>query len=203
MLLINQPAQHLLQTSSNHPQGSPVNILQSSAEGGPFIEAKGELSQANFPKESATGAPPKSPKSVARCITPENRVRFKEQLVDRVWLRPYTEEEDIGKLFYSSDETQAFRQDYKLERRLLAVAAAEDDDKSIHRVTVNNNSKSVGCGVLTRKRPIAMVVVKHNDTLEAFHEEPFYQPAQKYHQFSNENHSFDNDSFWNGSLTWC
>lgn len=82
-----------------------------------------------------------------------------------------------------------FRQDYRLERKLLAEL---DVDPSSHQEELSGlfatNDPTVG------RHDISRVVVLHNDKIETFG-----NPEQS---ISNPDDFFDNDSFWSGSITW-
>jgi hypothetical protein len=99
--------------------------------------------------------------------------------VSEVWTRPYTKIEDVSHLFYSSDETAAFRQEYRLERKLLA-AASEQSESLVQRPLAKRSKLS-----------ISLVVVKNDDVVETYRADD-----------SSSSFKFDNNSFWNGSMTW-
>jgi hypothetical protein len=132
----------------------------------------------------------------------ERRVTFADPLVTEVWTRPWTPVEDREKLFYSIEETQRFRHEYRLERKLCAdfdVGAdrlAVDDEQSLKLLSFSSatsNKASRHC--------ISRVVVLHNDKFETFfHPEAIGVPSQK--DTSTADDFFDNDSFWSGSITW-
>lgn len=133
--------------------------------------------------------PPPSPPS-------RRRVRFASSPVSCVWTRPYTRVQDVPTLFYSSEETTAFRQEYRMERKLLAAAAAQAEEGNLQQTSIVQQPLAK-----RSKRSISMVVVMHNDTLETFTAD-----AGKSYEGeplgSNSDVSFDNDSFWSGSITW-
>merc|ERR1712032_191682 len=128
-------------------------------------------------------------------------VSFAPQLVTDVWTRPRTLPEDISTTFYSPQETQKFREEYRLEREAEAYANS-----------LRNRFTSSGNNI--KRRPISCVIIQDNDESEIF----FNQDNQSQHQLtrsivgsSNNNDGqlsslsedfFDNDSFWSGELTW-
>jgi len=122
--------------------------------------------------EPAAAADPNPNKS-------RRRVCFNKDLVSEVWTRPYTKAEDVSDLFYSNDETTTFRQEYRMERKLLAVAT-EQSETIVQRPLAKRS-----------KRSISMVVVKSNDVVETYRADD-----------SCSTFSFDNNSFWNGAITW-
>ncbi|KAI2510634.1 hypothetical protein MHU86_3745 [Fragilaria crotonensis] len=105
-------------------------------------------------------------------------------IVDRLYPK-----DGLGRYFYSCEDTQRFRQDYRLERKLLAEL---DVDPSSHQEELSGlfatNDPAVG------RHDISRVVVLHNDKIETFG-----NPEQS---ISNPDDFFDNDSFWSGSITW-
>lgn len=97
--------------------------------------------------------------------------------------------ESLSQHFYSYEETQRFRQDYRLERKLLAEL---DVDSTTHDDELSDlfaSSKEQG------KHQISRVVVLHNDKIETFCDPKQRTPV-------NVDDFFDNDSFWSGSITW-
>lgn len=115
-----------------------------------------------------------------------HRVRFADTLVSDVRCRPYTPVEDVSALFYSSEETTAFRMEYRLERKLLA---ASSPNEVLQRPLAKKS-----------KRSISMVVVKTDDNLV---ETYTANDDLDFSTTGSDDIEFDNDSFWNGSLTFC
>ena len=85
--------------------------------------------------------------------------------------------------------TQRFRQDYRLERKLLAEL---DVDPSSHEGELSGlfAANDLGLG----RHNISRVVVLHNDKIETFGDTGLSN--------SVPDDFFDNDSFWSGSITW-
>lgn len=153
--------------------------------------------------------------SVSSTITQSNKVSFCEELVTEKWTRPYTEPEDIPHLYYSTDETNRFRQEYRLERKVLTspdfdeVLLMSDDEasdcSSIRRPgTVcnsycNSSDTDASCPCLSdttsSRRSISRVVVLHNDKIESF-SDSFCTNKMIAPDF------FDTPEFWSGSITW-
>eukprot|EP00339_Tiarina_fusa_P015456 CAMPEP_0117030848 /NCGR_PEP_ID=MMETSP0472-20121206/22234_1 /TAXON_ID=693140 ORGANISM="Tiarina fusus, Strain LIS" /NCGR_SAMPLE_ID=MMETSP0472 /ASSEMBLY_ACC=CAM_ASM_000603 /LENGTH=209 /DNA_ID=CAMNT_0004739039 /DNA_START=43 /DNA_END=669 /DNA_ORIENTATION=+ len=128
----------------------------------------------------------------------ERRVSFSTPLVTEEWTRPWTAKEDISNLYYSTEETQRFRQEYRLERKVLSDLSIDPDSFPV--VGKDDLSKLVVSPTAdsgTRHR-ISRVVVLHNDRLETF-VNPNTPSVQKELEGCD---FFDNDSFWSGSLTW-
>jgi len=132
----------------------------------------------------------------------ERRVAFSPTLVTEEWTREYTPREEIANLFYSTEETQRFRQEYRLERRLLTEllidpeASPADPEELSNLLTKDQSNNTRHC--------ISRVVVLHNDKLETFfnnQESLPLLPSSKSEQYPSDDF-FDNDSFWSGSITW-
>lgn len=115
------------------------------------------------------------------------RVSFANDLVTDAWTRPYTPRSEVSSLFYSTEETTRFRQEYRLERKLLSELSVDPTS-----ISLDDKDLSALVSPSSPQQPfrISRVVVLHNDKLETFMDE------------ANADDSFDNDSFWSGSITW-
>jgi len=139
-----------------------------------------------------------STSSTSSFLEPSRSVSFAEPLVTEVRTRPRTLREEVSGLFYSVEETQRFRQEYRLERKLLAeldvdpaLQAANEEQLS---GLFETNEPASG------RHSISRVVVLHNDKIETFCSP---QPCQVDSDTQlNSDDFFDNDSFWSGSITW-
>lgn len=129
------------------------------------------------------------------CLSVNKKVTFADTLVSDVWTRPRTPVEDCKTLFYTYEETQRFRQDYRRERRLQQV---NNTDPAVRNKDEDNESTSRG------RHSISRVVVLHNNTLETFYDEQYKLPNIVNYQANDKPNDdfFDNDSFWSGSITW-
>jgi len=115
------------------------------------------------------------------------RVTFSDE--DQVHLVPRLyPKESLNEHFYSYDDTQRFRQEYRSERK---QAAEQDVDESIHEDQLQDLFPSDD----SSKHHISHVVVLHNDRIETFCD-PKQEAPKQVDDF------FDNDSFWSGSITW-
>jgi len=121
-------------------------------------------------------------------------VSFASQLVTEVRSRPRTLIEDLPSLYYTSDETKIFRQEYREERKLLSPVES-DEGRSC--------GGQIGSNIRHR---ISRVVVLHQDNLETFVDQ---DSPIKTHSVTDTEYSktakvdfFDIDSFWSGSITW-
>jgi hypothetical protein len=208
---------------------------------------------------SSTSSSDLESNSIARVVT------FAPELVTEEWTRPYTPTEDLGKLYYSTQETQRyvrsclprslsfytsvkpifefeknshtlqksacwratsrlscrvsflcsfrFRQEYRIERKLLGSAPSlGDEDESLGDLwEVPLPSQSLRFGT----RGISRVVVVHNDTLATFSSPtPLVGngSADGENCVSTSDSSaankerasdfFDTPEFWSGSITW-
>jgi len=135
------------------------------------------------------------------CISAdEKKVTFADTLVSNVWTRPRTPVEDCKTLFYTYEETQRFRQDYRRERRLLQQANTVDPTVRNKEEERLNESNSRG------RHSISRVVVLHNNTLETFYDDQYKLSTIVNYQATPDDKPtddfFDNDSFWSGSITW-
>ncbi|KAL7566412.1 hypothetical protein ACA910_000895 [Epithemia clementina (nom. ined.)] len=123
----------------------------------------------------------------------ERRVSFCEDVVTEIWLRPFTEKDDIPNLYYSSEDTARFRQEYRLEKKLLSEGIMEPE------ASLDAGDKDLSSEFLSFSQSqnnayrISRVVVLHNDKLETFIDQQ---------KEANMDGFFDNDSFWSGSITW-
>lgn len=150
------------------------------------------------------------------------RVRFSDPLVSEVKTRPRTPPEALRQLFYTYEETQRFRQEYRLERKVLARMDSDPSSVSIQSCdnipAVSSEAlkpSSAGSAKRNSRHRISRVLVLHNDVLETFYDDVskydrnqsmFKQPLtsrslEKTPSTSSDDF-FDNDSFWSGSITW-
>jgi len=131
--------------------------------------------------------------------------------VTEVRTRPRTRPEDVSALFYSCEETQRFRQEYRHER-----SDVNDDETTpsepapAQSVPLFNDN----CGIGTKDEllsctghRISRVVVMHEDTLETFvdkdmalHSAPISLGIGDVTAANDD--FFDTDRFWSGQITW-
>jgi len=118
----------------------------------------------------------------------DKRVSFADSLVTEEWTRDFTLKDDIPRLFYSSEEMQRFRQEYRLERKLISDLSINPDDLSADAEVFSRlfDSKRQAHG----RHYISQVVVLHQNKLETFSEEAI----------SSDDVQFDLDSFWSGKI---
>ena len=92
-----------------------------------------------------------------------------------------------------------FRQEYRLERKVLTELSVDPDTFSINNDDLSDLIATAPSGHSPAARhSISRVVVLHNNKLETFcTPNEVVQPTE-----SLNGDFFDNDSFWSGSLTW-
>lgn len=131
----------------------------------------------------------------------ERRVSFAKTLVTDEWTRPWTPKEEVSSLFYSSEETQRFRHEYRLERKVLGELSIDIDNHNLDSEELSSLIASTANCQTPSRHCISRVVVMHNDRLETFMnpDAPVSLPKE---DESLSGDFFDSDSFWNGSLTW-
>jgi len=158
----------------------------------------------------------------------KRRVKFSHESKNEIYIveRMYPRE-SLSEHFYSYEDTQRFRQEYRLEKKILAELGADEsnhyegDLQDLHNnnttSTKNNREKTICGSNNSSKHKISRVVVFHNDKIETFcccdqsrpqeqQEEVHYQEQQYILSSQKTEKStddiFDNDSFWSGSMTY-
>jgi hypothetical protein len=126
----------------------------------------------------------------------DKRVSFADTLVSDVWERPRTPPEEVSKLFFSSEETQRFRQEYRLERKLLAELDVDPETHPVDEEELSALFATSSSQGSTDRHRISRVVVLHNDKLET------YLNPEQVSKGAQDDGFFDNESFWSGSITW-
>jgi len=138
-------------------------------------------------------------------------VTFASVLVTEVRTRPRTRPEDVSALFYSCEETQRFRREYRDERNEV------HDDETTPTELIPTQTVPLfndNCGIGSKDETlssgghrISRVVVMHEDTLETFvdkdmavHPAPISLGTGDITAASDD--FFDNDRFWSGQITW-
>lgn len=121
-------------------------------------------------------------------IDTTRRVTFSEDN-EVYFVTPIYPKESLSEHFYSYEETQRFRQEYRLERKLLANLGA---DESSYEGELQDIFETKDL----RKHQISHVVVMHNDKIETFCD------SKPKDQRKEIDIMFDSDSFWSGSMTW-
>lgn len=143
-------------------------------------------------------------------------VTFATQLVTDVRTRPRTRPQDVKGLFYSCEETQRFRQEYRLEReryssedsshkRAIGESKVLNQEESKDKSDCCTDVKESILNSLSGHR-ISRVVVMHKDTLETFIDKDLADLISHYPHGGDvktaNDDFFDNDSFWSGQITW-
>lgn len=144
----------------------------------------------------------------SRRVATGGGVSFAPRLVTDVWTRERTAPEDVPKLFYSGVETQGFRRQYHLEKRLLRELSIDPEtfpvtgcDEELSNLVAEAASSRRNTH---NRHRISRVVISHNNTLESF-----FGPTTTASDDDDSRDDddgcdcdFDSDSFWSGSLTW-
>jgi hypothetical protein len=143
---------------------------------------------------------------------PPRRVRFARSLVTDIRTRPRTRPEDQRVLYYTYEETQRFRQEYRLERNPGSCFAGTTPTPSGEKEDLESEGgESAFQGPLgsnSRPHHISRVVVRHHDTLATFYDANLLSmnDPDDSTEFGVKNDKngdfFDNDCFWSGSITW-
>lgn len=134
------------------------------------------------------------------------RVSFVEPLVTRVWTRPRTDPRDVRDLFYSQDETQRFRMEYREEKRLQSLEECSTFGTTEQPPPTNSSSSS---------HRISRVVVSHHNSQQTFFDKEYLTAVSSSSSSSPSTLTtvsscgleasedfFDNASFWSGQITW-
>lgn len=159
----------------------------------------GRLRDSSYDDESVYTVSTASLSSDSEDEDEERRVSFAEPLVTQMWTRPYTPRDEISNLFYSTEETQRFRHEYRLERKLLTELAIDPDSFPVDSEELSNLLTSTNQP--SARHRISRVVVLHNDKLETFFNTDETITCSKMDVPSGDDF-FDSDSFWSGSITW-
>lgn len=116
----------------------------------------------------------------------DRKVTWSNPLVTEVRTRERTKQEDVRSLFYSYEETQRFRQEYRLERRRGTEDESPDDNESCSdegycarqstatgwsRMNFKDNCVVPPSNLSLGKHRISRVVVMHKNVLETFIDE--------------------------------
>jgi len=128
----------------------------------------------------------------------DKRVSFSPTLVTHEWTREYTPREEIADLYYSTEEALRFRQEYRLERKVLTELSIDPDSFPVGSDEI---ASLLATGQSGNKHRISRVVVLHNDKLETFFNNSECLSSEKVH-LTGDDDFFDNESFWSGSITW-
>jgi hypothetical protein len=194
----------LLCVLESRPQHAPLGPSLKHSEGFLVVDFRKPISSEDFLVEKIRTVTSDDEDSIFTLSTAslsdsdseiDRRVSFADDVVTDVWTRPFTPKEEIANLFYSTEETQRFRQEYRTERKLLTELAIDPD---MYPVDTDELSALVSSQGTSRHR-ISRVVVLHNDKLETFFNEDACVCLK---ETAPGDDFFDNDSFWSGSITW-
>merc|ERR1712100_325025 len=76
--------------------------------------------------------------------------------------------EDVSNFYYSAQETQTFRQEYRLEKRLLNELSIDPETFPVDDEDISNLVAATTCGSSSGRHRISRVCVVYNDKLETF-----------------------------------
>jgi len=126
--------------------------------------------------------------------TTTRRVSFSIEKNEVHFVERYSKE-NLEEYFYSYEDEQKFREESNLERKLLAELGVVD--QSNHEGELEDLLKNCTC---ENDRQISHVLVLHNDKIESFSDPMMLSFSED--ESSSLDDFFDNDNFWNGSMTW-
>eukprot|EP00568_Trieres_chinensis_P006204 CAMPEP_0183307508 /NCGR_PEP_ID=MMETSP0160_2-20130417/17703_1 /TAXON_ID=2839 ORGANISM="Odontella Sinensis, Strain Grunow 1884" /NCGR_SAMPLE_ID=MMETSP0160_2 /ASSEMBLY_ACC=CAM_ASM_000250 /LENGTH=175 /DNA_ID=CAMNT_0025471105 /DNA_START=24 /DNA_END=548 /DNA_ORIENTATION=- len=171
------------------------------------IEREAILRVAGSAYETTLSHPPPSSLDPCRCESESQSkprrfrkrkcVSFADAMVSAVRTRPRTLEKERAALFYTADETSAFREEYRRERRAEALSRSGLDSLDARGSSSGPGSTlkreregtMAGAGGARRRRRISRVVVQHQGLFSMFSDNDA-ACSTKSGAF------FDNDDFW-------
>ncbi|GFH51375.1 hypothetical protein CTEN210_07851 [Chaetoceros tenuissimus] len=184
-------------------------------------EARCKEDQLPFPEMELTDDDDSSVSSYSfsSASSGERRVSWSDSLVTDIRTRERTRPEDVSLLFYSYEETQRFRQEYRLERRKAAEEAAnvQCTQLSNEKASIFPDSSSAwsssnivdNCAAnpSAGRHRISRVVIMHKNSFETFVDKDIFSAPSPHDNKATVSNSasddfFDNDSFWSGQITW-
>ena len=132
------------------------------------------------------------------------RVSFCNTLVTNVKYRPVTKHSDKGLLYYTTAETDRFRQIYREERYRCSISKhIQNGGLSLEEGEEEEGEEEPSSPIYQSRRRISRIVVNPKKSSEGG---SFYDNFPSYileNDDENDNDvNFDNDSFWSGSITW-
>jgi len=133
------------------------------------------------------------------------RVSFCNTLVTNVKYRPVTKHSDKGLLYYTTAETDRFRQMYREERYRCSIKHIQNGGLSLEEGEEEEREEEPSSSpIYQSRRRISRIVVNPKKSSKG---ESFYDDFPSYileNDDENDNNDicFDHDSFWSGSITW-
>ena len=127
------------------------------------------------------------------------RVSFCNTLVTNVKYRPVTKHSDKSLLYYTTAETDRFRQMYREERYRCSIKHIQNGGLSLEEGEEEEGEEELSSPIYQSRRRISRIVVNPKKSSKGG---SFYDDFPSYILENDENDNFDNDSFWSGSITW-
>eukprot|EP00594_Rhizosolenia_setigera_P017881 CAMPEP_0178960338 /NCGR_PEP_ID=MMETSP0789-20121207/12907_1 /TAXON_ID=3005 /ORGANISM="Rhizosolenia setigera, Strain CCMP 1694" /LENGTH=254 /DNA_ID=CAMNT_0020643673 /DNA_START=113 /DNA_END=877 /DNA_ORIENTATION=+ len=198
---------------------SPISVMEDVSPSSParlFNNIQKTTSSSSVPASILRKAQAKKKQRKDQINSSKKAVSFVWPIVTSVKTRPRTRTQDVSKLFYSSQETTQFRQDYYA---FLENGGSDEVDSEEESLSLSNKNKSLDNDdsvdeqdhyvhkAKRVRRAVSKVVVSHNgSTREYFQPSPCLSPTD-HSVFSSsaaaeEEFCFDSPEFWNGTLTW-
>jgi len=131
------------------------------------------------------------------------RVSFCNTLVTNVKYRPVTKHSDKSLLYYTTAETDRFRQIYREERYRCSIKHIQNGGLSLEEEEGEEREEEPSSPIYQSRRRISRIVVNPKKSSKG---ESFYDDFPSYilenDENDNDNICFDHHSFWSGSITW-
>ena len=129
------------------------------------------------------------------------RVSFCNTLVTNVKYRPVTKHSDKSLLYYTTAETDRFRQMYREERYRCSIKHIQNGGLLLEEEGEKREEEPSSSPIYQSRRRISRIVVNPKKSSKGG---SFDFPSYILENDENDNddHCFDHDSFWSGSITW-
>ena len=112
----------------------------------------------------------------------------------------------ILELFFNKRHVNnRFRQEYRMERGVKSQSDYEEEEECLQQSTTEeslNQSFSFNIPKKRNRHKISRLVVEHQGTSKTFYNKEDPTSSEVSVQNITSDNFFDNDSFWNGSITW-
>lgn len=197
---------------------SPISVMEDVSPSSPrlFNNIQKTTSSSSVPASILRKAQAKKKQRKDQINSSKKGVSFVWAIVTSVKTRPRTRTQDVSKLFYSSQETTQFRQDYYA---FLKNGGRDDVDSEEEFLSLSNKNKSLDNDdsvdeqdhyvhkAKRVRRAVSKVVVSHNGNTREYLQPSTCLSPTDHSVFSSssaaeEEFCFDSPEFWNGTLTW-
>ena len=131
------------------------------------------------------------------------RVSFCNTLVTNVKYRPVTKHSDKSLLYYTTAETDRFRQMYREERYRCSISKHIQNGGLSPEEGEEEGEEELSSPIYQSRRRISRIVVnpKKNSEGGSFYDD-FPSYILENDEKDNNDICFDHASFWSGSITW-